>query len=488
MIFDHTRVATGRQLAAAGSRHPALVCHEPSNMKCVRHSHSLFTDVREASARCPFHGGRASNSGDTWDFRVPQDKSPELKNIPNRHSLEAYAQRWMRLGNIDRLSIYNPFFTPIDTVAAQMRSKGEKLVSFAHYDYLGLSRHPEVAAAAHAAIDEVGTGVGASRLVGGERAAHRLFEREMADFLGVGDAMALVSGYATNVTLLGHLLAGGDLIIIDELSHNSIVSGSDLSRAETLTFPHNDMDALEAILKERRSEFGRVLIVIEGLYSMDGDIPDLPRALEIRDKYNAWLMVDEAHSIGVLGERGRGVAEHYGIDPARLDLIIGTLSKSFVSSGGFIAANKAVIEWLRFTLPGFVYSVGLAPPVTATARAALAILRREPERLEKMRDITSYFVRRARESGLDVGDAIGAAVVPLMCPDTFKTILLSRSLMERGFYVPPIVQLGVPKNKPRLRFFFSASHERADVDAVVAAIVEALTEEHAEPAAMFARG
>ncbi len=406
----------------------------------------------------------------------------------DRNSLETYAQRWIRLGNLDRLAIYNPYFAPIDTMAAARQANGERLVSFAHYDYLGLSRHPEIAEAACSAIRTIGAGVGASRLVGGERSTHRAFELAIADFLGCGDALALVSGYGTNVSLLGHLLGGGDAIVIDELSHNSIVSGSELSRAKTLTFPHNDMDALEKLLEERRGEFGRVLIVIEGLYSMDGDIPDLPRALEIRDRFNAWLMVDEAHSIGVLGATGRGVAEHYGIEPARIDLIIGTLSKTFVSSGGFIAGGKTVMEWLRYTLPGFVYSVGLAPPVTAAAHAALKILRREPERIAKMRDITGFFVRRAREEGLDVGDAIGAAVVPLMCADTIKTVLLSRALLERGYYVPPIVQTGVPKNKPRLRFFFSASHERSDVEGVIAAICDAQSSKNDAAAAMFARG
>ena len=406
----------------------------------------------------------------------------------DRYSLDAYAKRWIRLGNLDRLAIYNPYFAPVDKLAADAEANGGKLVSFAHYDYLGLSRHPEVDGAAIKAIESLGTGVGASRLVGGERLGHRQFEREMAEFLGVGDTLALVSGYGTNVTLLGHLLGGGDAIFVDELSHNSIVTGSDLSRATTLSFPHNDMDALEKLLVERRAEFGRVLIVIEGLDSMDGDIPDLPRALELRDRFNAWIMVDEAHSIGVLGARGRGVAEHFGVEPSRIDLIIGTLSKSFVSSGGFVAGSATLIEWLRYTLPGFVYSVGLAPPVTAAASAALKLLKREPERLSRMRENTAYFIQRCRENGIDVGEAIGAAVVPVMLTDIFRTVVLSKTLLEHGYYVPPIVQTGVPKNKPRLRFFFSARHTRADIDGVVAVMAAALAADTGEHAAMFVRG
>lgn len=406
----------------------------------------------------------------------------------DKGSLDAYAERWIRLGNIDRLAHYNPYFAPIDKLASERRARGERLVSFAHYDYLGLQGHPEVVAAATRAIEELGTGVGASRLVGGERTFHRAFETDMAEFLGVGDTLSLVSGYGANVTLVGHVLSGGDLLVIDELSHNSIVAGADLSRASVLTFPHNDMAALDRLLTEKRGEFGRALIVMEGLYSMDGDIPDLPQALAIRDRHNAWLMIDEAHSIGVLGARGRGVTEHFGIDPRQVDLIIGTLSKSFVSSGGFVAASKTVIEWLRYTLPGFVYSVGLAPPVVASAHTALRILRREPERLERMRQNTAYFVDVARAAGFDVGDAMGAAVVPVMFKDMFVTVLMSRGMLERGYYVPPIVQTGVPKNKPRLRFFFSARHTREDIDGVVRAMLETAAEEPAEPAAMFARG
>lgn len=402
----------------------------------------------------------------------------------DRNNLDAYAARWLELANYDLVRDYNPYYVPFDTLAEEYRARGRKLVSFSHYDYLGLAGHPDVAAAACQAIMTTGTGAGASRMVGGERAAHRAFEKDLAAFLGVEDAMALVSGYGTNVSLVGHMLGKRDLIIYDDLSHNSILAGSKLSRADAMPFEHNDLDSLEHLLRKHRGDYGRTLIVIEGLYSMDGDAPDLERVLRLRDRHNAWLMIDEAHSIGVLGARGRGICEHFGIDPSRVDFLMGTLSKSFVSCGGFIGARKIVTEWLRYTLPGFMYSVGLAPPIVASAHAALTTINREPERVGRMRGNSAYFLKRAREAGLDVGPALGHGIVPIIFDDVEETMAVSRRLLEAGFYVPPIVHVGVPKDKPRLRFFFSAKHEFDEIDAVIDAMGSILAERmRAAPAA-----
>ncbi len=389
----------------------------------------------------------------------------------DRNNPETYAQRWLELVNYDLVKDHNPYYVPFDAAVQDFASRGQKLVSFSHYDYLGLAGHKDITSAACEAIMTSGTGVGASRMVGGERAAHREFERDLADFLRVDDLVSLVSGYGTNVSLLGHMLGKRDLIVSDELSHNSILAGTKLSRALALSFEHNDLDSLEYILKTRRSEFTRALIVIEGMYSMDGDIPDLERVFAIRDKYNAWLMIDEAHSIGVLGATGRGVSEHFNVDPNRIDFIIGTLSKTFVSCGGFIGTRKLVAEWLRYTLPGFIYSVGLAPPIVASAHAALRVFRNEPQRVAKMRRNSLYFLERAREAGLEVGDAIGAGVVPVIFDSVEETMRMSHHLMAGGFYVPPIVHVGVPKDKPRLRFFISEKHTFEDMDRVIATML-----------------
>ena len=227
-------------------------------------------------------------------------------------SLEQYARRRFVLSGTAVVKDHFPYCQAIEQLGIGSPASSA-IVSFAHYDYLGLAFDPRITAAAKQAIDEVGVGAGASRLVGGERAAHRELERAFANFIGVDDTLALVSGYGTNVTLVSHLLTKDDLILVDESAHNSIMVGTQLSRAETITFRHNDLDHLNALLKLHRGRYSRVLVVVEGLYSMDGDIPDLPSLISLVRGHGAWLMIDEAHSIGVLGRTGRGVCEHFGV-------------------------------------------------------------------------------------------------------------------------------------------------------------------------------
>src|SRR5262249_48751126 len=215
----------------------------------------------------------------------------------------------------------NPFYRAHDgRLGATAKHAGRELVNFASYDYLGLNQEPAVAEAAKAAIDEAGTSVSASRLVAGERMLHREFERELADFYGADACLAFVSGHATNISTIGMLMAPDDLIVEDELMHNSAIVGAKLSRATSINFRHNDLDDLEKVLRENRANHKNALIVAEGLYSMDGDFPDLPRLVEIKKRYGAWLMIDEAHSLGVMGKTGRGSFRHFGIDPRGVDI------------------------------------------------------------------------------------------------------------------------------------------------------------------------
>ncbi|MCL4674740.1 MAG: aminotransferase class I/II-fold pyridoxal phosphate-dependent enzyme [Pararhodobacter sp.] len=369
--------------------------------------------------------------------------------------------------DISRAGLFETYFTPIDALDADVSARGDRFLSFGHYDYLGLSRHPAVIEAGIEALRRFGSGAGASRLVGGERLAHREFERALARFLGTGNTLAMISGYLANLSLIPHLLMAQDLLILDDLAHNSIASTARIGGYACRTFAHNDCDALERILVEERARHRHVLIVTEGLFSMDGDIPDLPRLLDLKDRHNAWLMLDEAHSYGVLGATGRGLTEHFGIDPRRIDISVGTLSKSFGASGGFIAAAEHVIEWLRHTLPGFVFSVGLSPVTVATVQAALDLLQREPERVTRMLDASRYFLDRARAAGLNTGPAIGAAVVPVIYPDTMQTLLAAKRLRDAGIYAPPVATVGVPSDSPRIRFFLTANHTRADIDRVI---------------------
>lgn len=391
-----------------------------------------------------------------------------------KQTLASYAQRRLALtGAI--LKEQFPYCTPMEVldVARGSAAPGDR-VSFAHYDYLGISSDPRVAAAAVAAVHRDGVGAGASRLVGGELNCHRDLESAISGFLGVEDTLTLVSGYGTNVTTVGHVLSKDDLLLLDESVHNSIVVGAQLSRAQSLAFRHNDLDHLDELLTAHRQFFKRVLVVVEGLYSMDGDIPDLPALLEICQRHSAWTMVDEAHSIGVLGHRGRGLCEHFGIDPSEVDLIVGTLSKAFVGSGGFIAGRKPVIEWLRYTLPGFVYSVGMSPPAVATALSAVSILNHEPEHLERLRKNSQTFMRMAQDRGFNLGSSAGIAVIPLLFDDIATTMAAANAALDAGYFVPPIVQIAVPKDAPRLRFFITAKHTAAQIEGVLDAIAACL--------------
>ena len=396
-------------------------------------------------------------------------------------SLENYVQRRLELAGGSLLTDdwldQNPFdmlralyLRPLDTLKADFERSGKDLISFANYDYAGIANDPRIKQAACDAIMAIGVGAGASRLVGGERAIHSELERDLAAFLGVDDTIALVSGYMTNVSLVGHMLTKNDMIVVDELSHNSIIIGTDVSRARVVRFAHNDLDHLESILKRLRNEANRVLIIVEGLYSMDGDVANLPRLLEIKDRYGAWLMVDEAHSLGVLGPTGRGLSEHFGIDPTQIDIIVGTMSKTLAACGGFIAGRKHVIEWLRFTLPAFVFSVGMSPALAAAVREAIAILRAEPWRITRLRDNSRQFLTEAKLRGLDAGPAIGAGVISILFSSRHECTLAAQSLLNEGYFAPPILQMAVPKDKPRIRFFISAMHTNAQISGVIEAL------------------
>ncbi|ACB96574.1 aminotransferase class I/II-fold pyridoxal phosphate-dependent enzyme [Beijerinckia indica] len=383
------------------------------------------------------------------------------------NSLADFATKRFRLAGKAYLENGDPFFAPIDRLRHEAEARGDYFVSFANYDYLGLSTHPAIKSACADALETTGVGALASRLVGGERAAHHILEQSLADFLRTDAALTLVSGYLTNVTTIAHVMGTRDAIFIDELSHNSIVSGAKSAVAETIIFRHNDLDHLDHLLTEKRGQFRNVMVIAESLYSMDGDIVDLPALVALKRKHNAWLLIDEAHSIGVLGAEGRGICEYSGVDPNEIDLIIGTLSKTLASCGGFIAGKQAVIEWLRYTLPGFVYSVGLSPVISAAAHMALQLVQKETWRLERLRRNAELFVELAHEAGLDTGPAIGRGVIPIMFRDSHETLAASAYLMENGFYVPPIIQIGVPKDQPRLRFFLSASHSEAEIRGVI---------------------
>jgi 8-amino-7-oxononanoate synthase len=375
-----------------------------------------------------------------------------------------------------RLDIGSPFFKVHEGIAGgRTRIDGREYLNFSSYNYLGLSGHPQVQAAAKAAIDQYGTSVSASRPVSGERALHRDLEAQIARVYEVDGAITFVSGHATNVTSIGYLFGPRDLIVHDEFIHNSSLQGMQLSGAHRLSFPHNDWAALEALLKRHRREFERTLIVIEGIYSMDGDYPDLPRFVDIKQRHKAFLMIDEAHSFGVMGATGLGIREHFSLPGNAVDIWMGTLSKTLAGCGGYIAGETALIEHLKFLAPGFLYSVGMPPPVAASCLAALHCLRQEPARVRTLHERARLFLELAHAAGIDTGSSAGVAVIPAIVGSSTRAARISAALMQRGINVQPILYPAVPEKLARLRFFISCEHSEADIREAVSALSEEIS-------------
>jgi 8-amino-7-oxononanoate synthase/acyl carrier protein len=371
----------------------------------------------------------------------------------------------------------NPYFTVHEGVVQDTTVvDGKELINFASYNYLGLSGHPAVTSAAVQAVRKYGTSVSASRLVSGEKPIHGQLERKLADWIGVDDSILMVGGHATNETTIGHLVGADDLILHDSLAHNSIVQGALLSGARRRPFSHNDLEALDRSLTELRSHYRRVLIVVEGVYSMDGDYCDLPGLIEIKKKHRAMLMVDEAHSFGTMGKTGRGIAEHFAVDAREVDIWMGTLSKSAASCGGYIAGGKALVELLRYTAPGFVFSVGMPPAQVAAALAAIETLEKEPQRVERLRERSDLFLSLCREAGLDTGDSQGTPVIPVITGNSMAALRLSNRLKSDGINVQPIIYPAVDESAARLRFFLTCEHSEEQIRFAVERTTEHLSE------------
>ncbi len=387
--------------------------------------------------------------------------------------LEGFREIRMIREAADFLGISDPFFRVHEGIAgAETVIDGRSFINFASYNYVGLNGHPDIVSAARAAIDRYGTSVSASRPVSGERPVHRDLERALARVHGTEDCVVLVGGHSTNVTVIGHLLGREDVIVHDALIHNSIVQGAILSGARRVPFPHLDHEAADRLLRETRPRGGHALLVIEGHYSMDGDVPDLPAFIAAARRNRAWLMVDEAHALGVLGPRGFGTADRFGVDPGEVDIWMGTLSKSLVSCGGYIAGSKDLVDFLKVAAPGFVFSVGMAPPAAAAALAALELLEREPERVRRLNDRAALFLRLARKGGLDVGGSIGASIVPIITGSSIRAGRLAQALFDRGVNVQPILYPAVPERAARLRFFATASHTEEQIRDTVDIVLE----------------
>jgi 8-amino-7-oxononanoate synthase len=415
----------------------------------------LGTEPREVAAHSPDEEVPEAN----YEF----DKFPE------------YIRLCQSLNVVKAAGLGNPFFVAHDGPTADTTIiDGQTFINFSSYNYLGMSGDPKVNAAAKAAIDRYGTSTSASRLVSGQKIVHVELEQELTHFLGTEDTIALVGGHATNESVIGHLMGPGDLILHDALAHNSIVQGCILSGARRRPFPHNDWGTVDRLLTQYRHEYRRILVAIEGVYSMDGDIPELAHFVEVKKRHKVLLMVDEAHSMGTLGATGHGIAEYAGVDRRDVDIWMGTLSKSLGSGGGYISGTKALVDYLRYTLPGFVFAAGMPPSNAAAALCSLRLLESEPNRVAKLQENSKQFLKLAKQRGLNTGMSKDSPVVPIILGNSIHCLQLSKAMLARGVNVQPIVHPAVEENASRLRYFITAKHEEEQLRYTVDAMVEEL--------------
>ncbi len=388
---------------------------------------------------------------------------------------DAIVQRILAMGKRaadlrkDDLYFYNQ---PVAELHGGSRAlvNGREMGMYASYSYLGLIGHPRINAAAKAAIDRFGTGTHGVRTLAGSLTLHKELEETISAFKHAEAAITFTSGYATNLSVIATLLGRGDYVISDKLNHASIVDGCMMSGAKFLRFRHNDMDALEARLQQVPDGATR-LVVVDAVFSMDGDIIDFPRLVELCRRYSAWLMVDEAHSVGVLGATGRGIEEHFGMQDA-IDIKMGTLSKTIPSVGGYIAGRKELINYLRHATRAYIFSAALPPAQAAAAKAAFEVILDEPWRVERVRANGWQFINGLKQAGFDTM-LTETAIVPVLCGEDEKAFMMTREAQHRDIFVLPVVSPAVPPGLARLRATVTAAHEPEEIQHAIEVIAEA---------------
>ena len=360
---------------------------------------------------------------------------------------------------------YYPYFIPFsggdDTV---MVYKGEEKVMIGSNNYLGLTHHPKVVDAAKKALEEYGTGRTGSRFLNGTLDIHEEFEKELAEFIGKDAALIFATGFLANLGTISTLLNKRDMVIVDRLDHASIIDGCRLSGATIRRYKHNDMDELREILKSIPDDVGK-LVIVDGVFSMEGDIAPLPDICKIVREYGARLMVDDAHSIGVLGPKGNGTAAHFDLVD-QVDITMGTFSKSFGAIGGFIAADKEVIDYIKHNSRSMIFTASLPPSVVASTRAALEIIKSEPQRRQRLWEIGDYMRKEFKRMGFDTGTS-ETPVVPVVIGDNMKTFLFWKTLFEEGVYTNAVIYPAVPSKSARLRTSYIATHTQEQLDFVL---------------------
>ena len=360
-----------------------------------------------------------------------------------------------------KMGVY-PYFRVIeseqDTV---VKINGRDILMFGSNSYLGLTNHPMIKEAAKKAIDKYGSGCAGSRFLNGTLDIHIKLEEKLAEFVQKDAAIIFSAGFLVNAGVIPTLTGRDDYIILDELDHASIIEGRRLSFSQAFKYRHNDMSSLEKILKQCKPDKIK-LIVVDGIFSMEGDIVDLPGIVKLAKQYNATVMVDDAHSLGVIGKNGSGTASHFGLEED-VDLIMGTFSKSLASIGGFIASDFYTINYLKHNCRSLIFSASIAPAATGSVLAALEIIKNEPERIEKLWENTHYAMKGFKELGVDTGRS-ETPVIPLYVRDDAKTFMFTRMLLDEGVFVNPVVSPAVPSDSTLIRFSLMATHTYQQID------------------------
>ena len=363
-----------------------------------------------------------------------------------------------------------PYFRCIESGQnTEVMMSGHKVLMFGSNSYLGLTNHPKVIEAAVEATRKYGTGCAGSRFLNGTLDLHLALEKELAEFVGKEEAIIYSTGFQVNLGVVSCLTGRNDYILCDELDHASIVEGRRLSFSNAVKFKHNDMEGLEKELQKCDPDAIK-FIVVDGVFSMEGDIANLPEIVRLKKKYNASIMVDEAHGLGVLGKQGRGTCDHFGVTKD-IDLIMGTFSKSLAAIGGFIASDSSVINYLRHNSRSYIFSASNTPAATAAAREALHIMKEEPERIQHLWDVTNYALKNFRELGFEIGNT-STPIIPLYVRDMDKTFMVTTMLFDEGVFVNPVVPPACSPNDTLIRFSLMATHTKEQVDIAIEKLVK----------------
>lgn len=367
-----------------------------------------------------------------------------------------------------------PYFREIDgKQGTEVNMGGHDVLMFGSNAYTGLPGDQRIIDAGIEALQQYGSGCAGSRFLNGTLDIHVKLEKELAEYIGKDESLCFSTGFTVNSGVIPSLLTREDYIICDDRDHASIVDGRRLSFARALKYKHNDMEDLERQLQKCTPESVK-LIVVDGVFSMEGDLANLPEIVRLKHKYNAVLMVDEAHGLGVFGREGRGVCDHFGLTD-QVDLIMGTFSKSLASIGGFIAANKTIINWLRHNARTYIFSASATPASTACAREALRIIKQEPERIQALWDVTNYALKRFREEGFEIG-ATESPIIPLYVRDVQKTFVVTKRAFDEGVFINPVIPPACAPQDTLVRFALMATHTHEQVDRGIAALTKVFRE------------